>query len=386
MVSLLNSVFTKRFVIAVFLCVFCLSVLAGCSQSEVPGINAPGSNAGNNVPASAPPEKTSDEALECNWLLKVDQTIPITENELTVNYTLVLIAQKTGGKDVYGTYEGAAFIGSELDASNLSNSFLKVTGGFDIRVFANNLSFEIVPYDKESYSRFGLGEDGVPDVPLVDYESMALLSPEMTGTGFVNPHISGENVSAGYSGSSGGTAPVVMKITVKSGKVDVTIPFLNMDRSFEGLLAGDPLGNTEDYQQTMDRIDTLIDESQEEADSDSGENGFLDDMMGTIGSGLALPESFPADEFPLASDANILNVFESEDKKNVRIIYSTAMDYDDILAFYASVIEMMDTELDMDTGKMYMGSSEKYDKIVLMVNNTKTKSDSNMVTLEVSKK
>jgi len=35
---------------------------------------------------------------------------------------------------------------------------------------------------------------------------------------------------------------------------------------------------------------------------------------------------------------------------------------------------------------MYMGSSEKYDKIVLMVNNTKTTSGSNMVTLEVTKK
>ena len=57
--------------------------------------------------------------------MKVDQTIPITKNELTVNYTLVLIAQKNGGKDVYGTYEGAAFIGSELDASNLSTVTLR---------------------------------------------------------------------------------------------------------------------------------------------------------------------------------------------------------------------------------------------------------------------
>ena len=112
--------------------------------------------------------------------MKVDQTIPITKNELTVNYTLVLIAQKNGGKDVYGTYEGAAFIGSTLDASNLSNSFLQVTGDFDIRVFANNLSFELVPYDKEGYSRYGIGVDGVPDVLLVEYEYMALFSPEMT--------------------------------------------------------------------------------------------------------------------------------------------------------------------------------------------------------------
>jgi len=86
-----------------------------------------------------------------------------------------------------------------------------------------------------------------------------------------------------------------MKIAVKSGKVHVTVPFLNMHRSFEGLLTGDPLGNNEDFQQTMGRIETLIAESQEEPDSDaddnSGDKGFLGSMMGTIGSGHALPES-----------------------------------------------------------------------------------------------
>ena len=46
-----------------------------------------------------------------------------------------------------------------------------------------------------------------------------------------------------------------------------------------------------------------------------------------------------------------MNVFEREDKKNVRIICSTAMDYEAILAFYAPVLEMMESELDMDTGK-----------------------------------
>lgn len=378
-----DLVLTKRFAVAIFFCVslVCLSLISGCFL-----------NARLMAPDNALPENPSDEALECDWLLKVDQTIPITEDELTVNYTLVLIAQKTGGKDVYGTYEGAAFIGSTLDASNLSNSFLEVAGGFDINVFANNLSFEVVPYDKEGYSRYEIGEDGVPDVPLVDYEAMALLSPEMTGTGLVNPSVTGENVSAGYTGSSGGTAPVVMKIAVKSGKAEVVVPFLNMDRSFEGLLTGDPLRDGEDYRQGIDRIDALIAESQTTPDSDAdgsdagGLGGMLNDMLGTVGSNMALPESFPADEFPLASDANILNVYESEDKKNVRIIYATGMDYEDILEFYASVIEMLDTELDTDTGVMYIGSSEKYANITLMVMETKNKSDSNMVTLEILRK
>jgi len=118
------SVFAKKGL--QLLCFFVFFVCPfWCSQPEVPDSNAPGGNAGNNTPPSVSPVKTSDDALECNWLLKVDQTIPITEDELTVNYTLVLIAQKNGGKDVYGTYEGAAFIGSELDASNLSTVTLR---------------------------------------------------------------------------------------------------------------------------------------------------------------------------------------------------------------------------------------------------------------------
>lgn len=379
----------KRLAVAVFLCIFCLSFISGCARNRDAGNQMPAGALPESdpTPGSTPPEAPGDEALECDWLLKVDQTIPVAEDGLTVNYTLVLIAQKTGGTDVYGTYEGAAYIESTLDASSLSNDFLDVTGGFDIRVYANNLRFEIVPYDRETYARYEIGEDGVPDVPLVDYESMALLSPEMTGRGLVDPHVTGENVDAGYTGSSGGTVPVPVKIAVKAGKVHVTIPFLNMDRTFEGLLLGDPAGSGEDYRQAMERIDGLIAESREEPDSDDGGlGGMLGGMLGTVGSGLELPASFPADDFPLAPDANILNVFESEDQKNVRIIYATAMDYEDILDFYAPVIEMTETQVDIDAGRMYMGSSDKYASITLMVMETKDKSDSNMVTLEVRKK
>jgi hypothetical protein len=46
--------------------------------------------------------KPDGDMLECNWLLKVDQTIPVKDGDVTINHTLVLIARKEGGKDVYG--------------------------------------------------------------------------------------------------------------------------------------------------------------------------------------------------------------------------------------------------------------------------------------------
>lgn len=61
------------------------------------------------------------------------------------------------------------------------------------------------------------------------------------------------------------------------------------------------------------------------------------------------------------------------------------MEYGDIPTFYEAFIEMMDQEIDIDMGKMYLGSSEKYE-ISLMVMETKTKSDSNMVRLEILRK
>lgn len=131
---------------------------------------------------------SSSEERDCNWLLRVEETIPVMEDGLTIEYTLVLIAFKMGGKDVYGSYEGAAYIGSRMNASGLSGIFAKITDGFDTDIYANNLSFELEPFDREEYARYGSSErHSLP--PLADYDSMALLSPVMKGHTNHNPFI-----------------------------------------------------------------------------------------------------------------------------------------------------------------------------------------------------
>jgi hypothetical protein len=369
----------KHYIITVLL-VFLVSacLLYGCS----PEADAPAK--------SVEPQKATESPLECNWLLKVDQTIPVTSDELTVNHTLVFIAEKEGGTDVYGVYNGAAYISSELDASNLSNSFFDVSGGFDVKAFANNLSFEIVPYDKEEYSRYGLKKDDPPLVPLVEYESMALFSAEMTGTGIVNPSVTGENVNAGYNDSASGTAPIVMRIAVKSGKVEVDVPAFNVGSTFKGLLTGDPQQSGEEYQQAMAKIESLINESEQEEQEEDNEGEDLSDslggIMGTLGTNLPLPDSFPVDVLPLASDANIINVYESEDGKNIRVMFGTATEYEDLLNFYSPVIDNMDNKIDMDNGVIYTGSSKEYRNIQLMIMEDQSQTYKNMVSLEVLKK
>ena len=102
----------------------------------------------------------------------MDQTIPVKEGDVTVNHTLVLIAQKKGGKDIYGTYEGAAYIGSHLDLSPLAKILVKLSSGFDIDIFENNLSFEVEPFDMNRYSSY-TSKDEASLAPLVKYDSMA---------------------------------------------------------------------------------------------------------------------------------------------------------------------------------------------------------------------
>ena len=36
-----------------------------------------------------------------------------------------------------------------------------------------------------------------------------------------------------------------------------------------------------------------------------------------------MPDSFPSDDIPVLSDANIINVYENDDKTNVRIMFGT---------------------------------------------------------------
>jgi hypothetical protein len=375
----LNNMTTKR--IVAFLLLVLLIVMCGCSV-----------NVKNSSDSGANSEFTKDD-----WLLKVDQTIPIKDGDVTVNYTLVLIAQKTGGTDIYGTYEGAAYIGSELDASVLSKAFINVTGGFDINIFANNLSFEVEPYNMSEYSTYGNSEGGASVAPIVKYESMALMSPEMKGGIILDTKTQAiDGSQAGYSDSAGGTAPVVMKLAIKSDKVYVDIPMLKIDRSFEGVVTNNPQKYQKEYLQAEEKIEELIEKNEskddppdEEDEEEKGDSEGLAGIMGTIGSNLALPESFPSDEFPLLPDANIINVYESEDKKNIRVMFGTNESQEDILEFYKeSIIEKPDVRrIDLDTGGvMFLGQSEQYSNIQLLVMEDLSTIYSSMVSLEVMKK
>jgi len=268
----------KTRIAAIVALVLMLSVISGACAASGAGSATPGTGSATPGTGSAAPGAVSatpkadpetpgtdtaapqakEGEVECDWLLKVDMTIPEEDGPLTVNHTLVLIARKKGGTSVYGTYEGAAYAGSKLDASNLSKELVKVSGGFDIDLFANNRSFEVVPYDQEKYIAFG-STGGASPAPLVTYESMALLTPDMIGGIVLNPNVeSSVGPQGGYFDQADVKAtPVDIKFAIYSGKVHVKVPVL-ADVIFEGTVVGDPKLGDEEYRQTAEKIEELI--------------------------------------------------------------------------------------------------------------------------------
>lgn len=237
----------KKIIVIVVLVLMFQTILSSCAPDGTDPGNPDGKGA----------------SLERNWTLKVDQTIPVKDGDVTVNHTLVLIAQKKGGENIYGTYEGAAYIGSHLDISPLAKILVKLSGGFDIDIFANNLSFEIEPFDMNRYSAYE-SKDKASLAPLVQYDSMALLSPVMEGGIIINPTIKGsDGLQGSYEASGGGSAPVPMKIAIKGGKVHVNIPTI-VSETFEGTITSDTRISDETYQQVMKRIEELIKDAEKD--------------------------------------------------------------------------------------------------------------------------
>ena len=366
-----------------FVAVFLITVLllSGCSSNRT-------KPRGDNGPA------------ECNWFLKVDETIPVkSEGGFTTDYTLVLIAVKEGGTDVTGTYEGAVYIGCKLDISEFSNGIIDMSGGFDIEAYGNDVVFDIVPYNGDTYVDYGLKEGELGLAPLLSYETMALLSPEMTGTGIIDPSIQGKpegSVSAEFNESVSSKVPVPIKIAIQSGNVTVELPTFKIGRTFKGQVLGIPLEDTEEYEGSLDEIEALekkaSNKGKEPSDNDIGSGSFggFGDIMGQIGSNLPLPGSFPADFIPIMKDADIFNVYESDDRKNVRVTYGLDIDYTEALEYYnKKFIDELDEKpypIEMDNGIIYIFGAGDYQSITLIITEDTSKMHKTTVMIELSKR
>lgn len=220
----------RKFVIVFLILSAC--ILAGCAAEK------PSSAEGGEA------EPFSSAPVEVNWTLHVDQTIPIEKDGMTVNYTLVLVADKQGGTDVKGTYKGNALLKVELDASKLPSEVIKLLGGFKMEASSQELEFEVSSYDPEAFSGYyQYDQNELPMLtPIKDYTGMALVSPAMSGAGTLDIQgsgIQGEKVEVNEAAS--GTEAIPMKILISNAAVFVEVPTLKIGKMFEGQLLGEPV-------------------------------------------------------------------------------------------------------------------------------------------------
>lgn len=237
-----------------------LLALAGCTGS-------PASPEVTPTPALSAAPETPEAELEADWTLHVNQTITVESEGLPINHTLILVAKKTGGTDIYGSYEGLAYVRTQLDASVLSNEVIAVSGGFNLECSSDAIQFEILPYDADSFFAAMPTDsaDTITIAPLAEFNGMARLSPDMQGSGVINPLVQGiQGERAEYSDAVSDTLVMPMRIGVSNADVYVEVPSLKIGQMFKGMLTGDPAQGEDLLEQTRE----LIEEQSKEANGD----------------------------------------------------------------------------------------------------------------------
>ncbi|NLX64855.1 MAG: hypothetical protein GX022_08815 [Clostridiaceae bacterium] len=363
-----------------------VSIISGCGKK-------------NNIKPGSIETSPGNELPECNWVMKVDQTIPKKYDDgTTVEHTLVFIAEKEGGTDVTGTYHGAFCLRSKLDISEFSNEGVEYTGGFDAYGFGNDVTFDIVAYDAQKFAKFGrIGDTGNPN--LIDYETMAAFAHEITGSALLNPYVGGRYAgmgSGGINATGSGSAIIPVKIAIKSGKVHVDFPTLDIGSMFEGQLIEVPLGDNSQYKETMDIIEAMKEASKnsDSAGKDTGSAGISipggnGETKGQTGTNLEIPDSFPTDDVPVIPDAKIFNFYENGRKTNVAIMFGTDKSFDEVLEFYQenfiSKLEKEPEKKESEGTIMFICEMEGYRNVSIVIMEDKSKTYNSIVALEVLK-
>lgn len=193
-----------------------------------------------------------------DWTINVDDTIsgsyelPAGGKALEYDITLGLVAWKSGGEEVYGRYEGEAYILFEFDESGLSDADYLYMGGGTFNRKCEKLEFEVEVYDQEKLNQqtIPLPDDIVSVVPLRSFNAMAssksLWSTILQMDQTVSNRKSSDTLSqiAGGSGESSSDA-MGIDLFIDNGHVTVDIPTYRLTWNcgyFTGTVVSSPLG------------------------------------------------------------------------------------------------------------------------------------------------
>lgn len=194
-----------------------------------------------------------------DWTINADDTIsgkyqlPGGGKALDYNITLRLVAWKSGGEEVYGSYEGEAYILFEFDESGLSDADYLYMGGGTFNRRCEKLEFEVKVFDREAVNQKIIplpDTDTISIMPLRNFNAMAysdsvwstMLHMDQT----VQDRKSGDTLSQ-IEGGSGESSSDVMGIDlfIDNEHVTINIPTYRLTWEcgyFTGTVVSSPLG------------------------------------------------------------------------------------------------------------------------------------------------
>lgn len=241
----------KSLLIILLMIVFTFS---GCSSS----VGAAASNPAPNTTAPATPvisTNPEEELKQCDWTIRVNDTktgtykLPIGNKGIEFEMVVDLIAWKSGGADVYGKYEGEAWITFKVDESKMSDQDILMTGGalFDRR--CEKMEFEIIPYDSEEFIKHIPALPGKTRIaPLGNYNGMSIFLCNWTTVLHENQKAidqkTGNTLLDSKSDSNDGeSVPMGISMLIEGASVTADIPTYNALWGvgyFMGTITGDP--------------------------------------------------------------------------------------------------------------------------------------------------
>jgi hypothetical protein len=192
------------------------------------------------LPAITPTVEETIEAASYTWTILVDDSKSKDTQGVAIVYSLSMILENPIGTadNAAGTYTGSVVLRESMDATQLNNTALTFTGGFDVTMESNEATIELAPYSLETYEAMGKALNYQILTPLdpAAYSYATVASIPMQGSGTVNPFVQGvQGESAGVDESTSGSGNVTFDITISPDGI-VTVSSATVPVVFKGEL------------------------------------------------------------------------------------------------------------------------------------------------------
>lgn len=212
---------------------FILVYLTGCAFSQ---------SSNNSMKGSSLKKKTNSQPVEAKWTLTVNDTIEKKTQGIPFKYTLKLNAVKMGGETDLGKYTGTAILEEKMDFEKQPELGALVKGGVGGVSRDTSVVLNLVKFNRDRYDSFGLKSGEHLLSGFTEPDSMGLGVFSMKGEGYMDVKVSGiPNVKGQLKNEASASFNISYKINIEGGQVDVSIPSLNLDESFKGMVTGEPL-------------------------------------------------------------------------------------------------------------------------------------------------